>query len=164
MAMTDNNMTDKKIKLPLSLTLEERIAARAGLDHRKVDTVWSQTHEKRKKYFFPEIANHEELWTLWENEALTEYGLSEGRWGVPVWPNKEFVSKFADVSNIENYNIIPIPLDDFMNEIVFSESVPSEIIIFPQKLDHYVEVCDHVAFINQVKNELGRYEPNRWWL
>lgn len=156
-------MSNKRIEFPLSFTLDERIERRVPLNEKKVLAIWAEKPEKRLKYFFSKIVEHEELWTLWENEELLEYALSNDCWGIPVWPNKEFADKFARTTKSTNWRCIPIPLDDFINDVIFAGEAPSETIIFPQKLDEYSYVQGHDTFVESIKNEFKKFQPKKWW-
>ena len=122
----------KRLGITSKLTVDERIKAREDFDLAGVKSFFQTTVEDRSRLTYKIFSMKEEVWTAWDSEGLYEFYCEDEKVAVPVWPF-ESIARFGltrafDVSAI---NFVPIPLDDFIDEVVFASLQPYRIAISP---------------------------------
>jgi len=115
----------QEIGLSPVLDVEERIRQRRKLSDKEVEGVVCSDPEKRRKYFFSKIVDSHEIWTVWDSDELPTFTSSRNDL-IYVWPAKEFADAYNSKS-ISNPRSVPIPIDDFIDEILYSEEGKREL-------------------------------------
>lgn len=149
MAMKHNDKLD--ISSFLRFDLSERMKRRSELSKEILGEIYSKTHIEREKYFFNEVVNYEEVWTLWDGEELPEFQTEEGSWVLHVWPHKQFVQIY-DAPSIASPQIIPIPIDAWVNDILFNSADDISVSVFPSN-SIPVSVMRKEEFIERIYSE-----------
>jgi len=153
----------EEYKIVPQLSLEERISRRSELTLEKTEALLNADFDDKEKYFFNEVSNNEEVWTLWESGQLMEFSLANNVWGVCAWPNEVFVRKFAITLGLESYDVVPIPINDFLDEVIFNQNPASDVIIFPIEVNAKSNVCSAEVFAEKLSNTSRRMIPPPRW-
>ena len=143
-----------------TLDTDTRISRRKKLSKDKIDGLLNTPPEKRSAYSYSQIAESEEIWTLWEPKGLTEFSIKNEA-AIFVWPHEEFVINFSkQLSQNLDYKTIPIPMNDFIDEILFYKASEYLLGIFPTVPNEKAIIHSPEEFLMSLKHEISRYNPD----
>jgi len=147
-----------------TLDTDTRVSRRRKLSQDKIVGLLNTNPEKRSAYSYSQIAENEEIWTLWEPEGLTEFNLKD-EVAIFIWPHKEFAINFSkQLSQNLEYKTIPIPMNDFISEILFTKATTYLIGIFPTVPNEKAIIHTPEEFLTSLKHEISRYNPDNFIL
>jgi len=107
-----------------------RASNRRRLSAAEVSALSKASSIERQKYTINSIAFHEELWTIWDGNELPLFE-STANDVLHIWPHQQFAEQFASPT-IADPRSVPIPLDDFLDEILLLENGdPTDVAYFP---------------------------------
>jgi hypothetical protein len=111
---------------------------------REIQVVSALDGPKRYEYWIKKVADHEEVWSLWD-EGWALLADDSGQEAVPVWPHEEFAQRWA-VNDWARYQPKAIPLEEWLTRwisgmerdgrqvAVFPTESGSGVIVNPQRL------------------------------
>jgi len=124
--------------------LEERVGNRTEVPVVEARSMLLAAAVKRYEYCLETVARHQEVWTVWDNDQLVEYG-ADPTW-TPVFPTRQFLDMAS--RNDEGVSAVPIPLDDFVNEIIpYLGENNAVISVFPSSETREVMLLDWANFL-----------------
>jgi hypothetical protein len=128
------------------------------ISQREIDSVLSESPEKRFEYTIKRIADWETLWTIVdEAEALGMLTDEVQNVIFPIWPFKEFAQLYC-TGNFANYTPMVIELSDFLEEYLpdyENKNYKLSLLPLPTKKG---EVMDISMFREALNNELDKIE------
>ncbi len=125
-------------------SLDVRIRNRKELAVAEAEMILSADSELRYQFCMETIARHQEIWTVWDNDQILVYGGSPS-W-IPIFPSRQ-ISSLASRCE-KGVTFVPIPVDDFVNEIVeFLSTNSIELAIFPSFSQENVILVDWKNFL-----------------
>lgn len=132
--------------------VETRIKRRIDPSIEMMDGFSKASALKRQKHTLEMIVTHQEVWTVWDGNQLPTYE-TEGNPAMDIWPYKKAAELFHR-QDVCNPQFVPIPLDDWINEILFTNNTdPVDISYFPSGNKKQVMVSDKDEFLRLVQNE-----------
>ena len=137
------------------MDVEARIERRKEISNNLVSRFLDVEAEKRGKYFFNEVADHQEVWTVWDGEVLPEYETSIGKWAINCWPHRAFAREFHS-KTIKDPQFVPIPIDAFIDDVIKPNIDTLELMIFPVAVNHTALCMEPNAFISRLLEEYNR--------
>ena len=144
--------TSDELGLHGVLSVEERIASRRDVGNEETRGVCSATSLKRRDRTFDRIINSHEVWTIWSGDRLWCVETEHGQLATDIFPERAFALDYANGVEIPKCDVIPVPIDDFIDDILFSEAEPLSAIRVLPVVDRTVEVMDvqdFLSFISQ---------------
>ena len=135
--------------------VETRIARRKNMSSVKADAIMKADADKREKYFFNQVADMQEVWTVWDDDVIPIY-MGEKAENIRVWPDEIF-AKNCHFESIDNPVITPIPIDDFLDKILQNEP-GVELAIFPLRNEGLCKISPLDYFATRLSNEIARYQ------
>ena len=140
--------------LGLVRSLDDRIKRRQELPVNEADSVLKGSANTRYEYFFNAVSKGQEIWTIWDGEHMAEYG-EDPAW-IPVFPTRQFCELVS--INEKDVSFVPIPIDDFVNEIVpYLSANNIVVLIFPNLNQGDVVELDWENFLVELT---GSWEQN----
>ncbi|GAA3941037.1 DUF2750 domain-containing protein [Chitinophaga oryziterrae] len=128
------------------------------ISQREIDSVLSESPEKRFEYTIKRIADWETLWTIvGEAEALGMLTDEVQNVIFPIWPFKEFAQLYC-TGNFANYTPMVIELSDFLEEYLpdyENKNFKLSLLPLPTKKG---EVMDISMFREALNSELDKIE------
>ena len=143
--------------ISMSLTLEQRISNRKIITSEKVIGLSQASPQHRAKHLIHVVAQTEEVWTRWDNENL-EVGYGDDKWAVEIWPYKECV-KFSYQESKNGVKVTPIPMVDFINEILFVDSEERYLFVFPANPYEKTQIFSAVEFCKALAEAIAEFNP-----
>ncbi len=137
------------------MDVENRISRRKKIPSELISRFNCVEYEKRGKYFFNEVADHQEIWTVWDDEVLPEYETSTGKWAIHCWPHERFARAFHS-KTIDVPQFVQIPINAFIDDVINPNIETLELMIFPVGIDQTALCMEPSAFIKRLLGEYNR--------
>lgn len=124
--------------------LEERVGNRKEVPDDGAISMLLAADRKRYEYCLETVVKQQEIWTVWDDDQLVEYG-ADPTW-TPIFPTRQFLNLAS--RNDEGMSAVPIPLDDFVNEIIpYLAENNAVISMFPSSETQEVVLLDWRNFL-----------------
>ena len=109
-----SNFTWANLGLGKVRSLTERVGDRSELPADVAFATLRLSAKERYVFCFKTLVVQQEIWTIWDDDWLVRYG-SQLTW-VPVFPTEQI----AMLSSLNDKNVepIPIPVDDYVDQII----------------------------------------------
>ncbi len=124
-----------ELEVELAFSLEERQKRRKKLHPEEIKNVCAMSMYDRYAYFVKRICFNEEVWALFDDAGLQSFLFNE-KWCIPFWSHDEIGSTVLHVEhlseNLRNPKFVPIPIDDWINEILWEDMRPDNVHLFIQ--------------------------------
>ena len=114
--------------------------------------------DSRAKYFFNEVAEHQEIWTIWDDGVLPEYYTQEGTLVIYCWPHEQFARNFYS-SVLSDPIAVPIPINDWVDDILLSLPEKCHLGVFPIN-NNPMLVMDQSEFVEKLFFQYHRIVGN----
>lgn len=132
-------------------TIESRLAKRKNLSEDKCKRLISFSPQRRQNYTIRTIVEHQEVWTRWEGDELPMFESSQNAI-VHIWPHQELASQFND-DKLESPKCVPIPLNDWIDEILFVDDSKMDVGYFPIDMKKPVMMSSKEEFLYLLLDE-----------
>lgn len=115
------------------LDRDARASRRTALPQSEIINLLSMGGLDRHEYCIRKICEQQEIWTLFDNlglisiDAKPEYA--------PIFPTEDIALDWKDCTKFEKVDLVPIPIDDFIDVIVPALSAKKcRLDVFPSRL------------------------------
>lgn len=153
-------LASEKYNIIQTLSLEKRLSARKDINEKTFKGVINSPSYKRSETFFREISDNQEIWTLWDSFGVISFHTETMDTAIGVWPHKKYAEYFAETSlQGKSTDAVPVPLDDFINEIAFSPTANIRLAIFPKSTEESSDILTPDIFATELKSHLTRRDP-----
>ncbi|NSX56965.1 DUF2750 domain-containing protein [Parasulfitobacter algicola] len=102
------------------MTDTERRKQRGKISQTEVVSLEDKSSDDRFVYLLDEFCGQEEAWTLLapDNQPAGWYDGAQCCDIIPIWPNEEFSKNFLDHKAKKGWRCVPIPLDDWLDDVL----------------------------------------------
>lgn len=135
-----------------------RVEHRRDISEKEYLGVVSSAAEQRKKYTLNEIADHCEIWTAWDGDELPTFESSLND-VIDIWPHRLFAERLS-APNEGDWRMVPIPIDEFIDELLFSDDRAIDVALLPIGTNSEVIMMTREGFATELAQEWSRiYGP-----
>ena len=144
-------LSDELGLLPI-LDVETRFSRRMPISQEEFVGLSCANAQKRQDHLIGKIVDNHELWTVFDGDELPAFKSAENDI-LHIWPSKDFALKFCSPT-ILNPHAVPIPIDDWINIVVFGPEARSlDFACFPVGSDKVVNMTSRENFLDLVVNQ-----------
>ncbi len=128
-------LKSEELKIRPELSLEERQSRRSSLHANELTNIQKLDANERYIYFIKKICDTEEVWALFDDEGLQSF-LYDEKWCIPFWTHEDIAREVLGIEsftkNLQNPKFLPIPIDNWIDEILWADMQPENIHLFVQ--------------------------------
>jgi uncharacterized protein DUF2750 len=128
-------LKSEELKIRSELSLEERQGRRSPLHANELANIQKMDANARYIYFIKKICDTEEVWALFDDGGLQSF-LYDEKWCIPFWTHENIARELLGIEtftkNLQNPKFLPIPMDNWIDEILWADMQPENIHLFVQ--------------------------------
>ena len=154
-------LKSEELGIKIYTRLEQRIERRRQVHENEFENLKRFDHIGRHRFFIKKICASDEVWSLWDDSGLQTF-LLDGKWCAPFWTDEYYVQKSLTIrkisSRLKNPKIIPIPIDDWINQILWDDLASDGVYIISQPMQGVDSITISVSeCLDDIKDEFASF-------